>query len=249
MRLNGKLSFVNGVFSVYKPPGITSFGVVERLKHIITAGQSTESFYFDRRGRSGRWVKVGHGGTLDSSAEGVLVIGVGSGCKRLTQYLECDKVYVAGGVLGKTTNTLDSDGVYTDERPCDHVSRLHLEMALKSFEGKQRQIPPLYSALKFNGKRASDWAHEGMQKDMESKARTVNIMEITLRHFDLPMFEVKVKCSSGTYIRSLIRDIGIKLDTVAYVSLLCRTKQGQHDIKTALTQERWTHDNILSALR
>ena len=196
-------------------------------------------------------LKVGHGGTLDRFAEGVLVVGVAEGCKHLKKYLEGNKEYSAVGHLGKTTDTLDADGEITQEKPYGHVTESALRDTLASFVGRQTQVPPIYSALKQNGRRLSDLmrAGDGASIDLERKHRTITIYRIQLLSLSLPTFRILVECSSGTYIRSLVRDIGERLGTVAYLQHLCRTRQGQFRSKEALRESDWTTDKIRSALK
>ena len=236
---------LNGVFAVYKPPCITSSATVGRIKEILFKQEALVSPPSLPKLSK---VRVGHGGTLDKAAEGVLVIGVGRGCKKLKHYLHGEKDYVAVGVLGVSTDTLDSSGVVTAQLPYTHVSEPDLRLVLRSFIGEQKQVPPLYSALKFSGIRASDLARVGVAVDMKSKERTINIYSIELRNFELPVFEVYVRCSSGTYIRSLIQDIGLSLNCVAHLRHLCRTKHGEFGLEHALFEENWTFEDIKSCL-
>ena len=243
MKLTVKLFWLNGIFPVYKPSGITSSDVVGKLKCILSnQGTVKNTKYHIQK------YKVGHGGVLDKAAEGVLVIGVGQGTKKLSEYLTGDKSYNATGEFGVTTDTLDRDGTITDRKPFDFITQNDLIMTLKSFEGQQSQIPPLYSALKVKGRRVSDLARQGLEIDMKTKERSITIHCIALKRFELPIFEIEVSCSSGTYIRSLIRDIGQRLDTVAYMTHLCRTRQGRYLLAEALPQEKWTFDNVKGLL-
>ena len=220
---------------------MTSASAVAKLKYILSNQANNEYKKTNK-------VKVGHGGTLDMAAEGVLVIGVGDGTKALNEYIESDKVYVATGELGVTTDTLDSRGSVTDKKPFDHITRDDLISTLKSFEGHQSQIPPLYSALKIKGTRVSDLARKGVMVDMKIKERSITIHHINLKGFECPIFEIEASCSSGTYIRALIRDVGQKLNTVAYMTHLCRIGQGRFSLAEALRQEEWTYDNIIRLL-
>ena len=239
MKLTGKV-FWGSVFPVHKPSGLTSSDVVRRIKLIL-------SNHVRNTNQSKLVPRVGHGGTLDKGACGVLVIGVGDGCKELTQYLQCDKVYLATGILGTLTDTLDDSGNVIKQKSFSHVSENHLIATLKSFKGQQLQIPPLYSAVKVDGRRASDWARKGITVDLRSKEKTIVVYSIALKCFELPFFEFVVSCSSGTYIRCLVRDIGERLGTVACMKHLCRLKQGRYGLNEALNMEKWTFQNITDA--
>ena len=231
-----------GLFAVFKPPGLTSAAVTNTIRNVL-----------DRRPLEKRTkpLKVGHGGTLDRLAEGVLVIGVAEGCQHLKEYLEGSKEYDAIGYLGKTTDTLDADGQITQEKSYGHVTESLLRNTLASFVGEQTQVPPLYSALRQNGRRLSHLMRmgEGASIDLERKRRTVTIYKLRLLCVSLPTFRILVECSSGTYIRSLVRDIGDQLGTVAYLQHLCRTRQGQFYSNEALRESEWTFDKIQSALQ
>ena len=249
-------SSLKGIIAVHKPVGLTSSDVVNKIRttlerslkrtHDVSQSPPSESPPAKARQR-GRRIKVGHGGTLDKSAEGVLVIGIGDDCKKLHHYLHGDKTYVAMATLGQSTDTCDREGTVTKEKPYDHVTREKLEEVLETFKGEQEQTPPLFSALKFDGKRASDLAREGKTVDMSEKKRTVTISDIKLLSFASPDFKISVSCSSGTYVRSLVRDIGNKLETVAVLSGLTRTQQGIFAVSEALPQDRWTADDIAAA--
>ena len=228
-----------GIFSVYKPSGMSSATVVNNIRTILL-NNSLPKEHVDSTVK----IKVGHGGTLDRAAEGVLVIGVGNECKKLHHYLHGNKEYIAVGELGVSTDTLDADGKVTDKKPYNHVFESDLKLTLKSFEGKQSQIPPLFSALKISGERISDLARRGININMNSKQRTITVYSIHLRRLNLPQFEILVSCSSGTYIRSLVRDIALNLGTVAHLKHLCRTRQGNFHLEDALPIHRWTYEDF-----
>ncbi len=231
---------LNGLCPVYKPAGLTSSDVVQKIKRILVNQLQVRP----------RDLKVGHGGTLDRDAEGVLVIGIGSGCKQLTRFLHCNKVYVATGMFGVTTDTLDISGTVTDQKPFDHVSESNLIKILKSFKGQSLQVPPVYSAVKFNGVRVSDLARSGINTiDMKSKEKSITIHSIALsKRPSFPLFDFIVSCSSGTYIRSLIRDIAERLNTVACMKHLCRIKQGPYGMNSVLRPDEWTYVRIRDSL-
>lgn len=220
---------------MYKPPGFTSAEVTNILQGVISRMSSP---------KVNKRLKIGHGGTLDKGAEGVLVIGVGEDCKQLSSYLHGNKSYTTIGCLGIATTTYDADGAVTDTCSYGHVTEGNLRNVICSFKGEQLQTPPLYSALKFNGRRASDLARKGHPIDMATKKRLVTIHEIELLQFMQPDFKMSVSCSSGTYIRSLVHDIGIICGTGAFVKSLSRTRQGPFTIDEALTKEYWILEHL-----
>ena len=196
---------------------------------------------------------MGHGGTLDKFAEGVLVIGLGKDCKKLSSFLhKVDKGYTVIGVLGVATDTLERSGNVTEEKPWEHVTKQDLEKVLVNFQGEIMQVPPLYSALKSGGKRFSDRAREasaqGIECDVTPEPRQVTIHSLAVTDFNPPRFTIEVSCGSGTYMRSLVRDIGTKLGTVAHIEYLCRTHQGPFSIVDALCQSKWTVSDIGAAI-
>ena len=262
---------VRGMFAVYKPSGMTSAAVTNTLKKtllqvplptrevgsreavdcreappgndVTTTGPPVAG---ERRGRNAKRLKLGHGGTLDSMAEGVLVVALGEDCRRLAGFLAGDKCYEAGGELGRSTDTLWHDGTVTDERPYAHVTREDLKCALESFVGEIHQTPPVYSALKLDGRRLSDWARQGVIVSPQS--RRVTIHSLALLEFESPRFKISVSCSSGTYVRSLVRDIGLRVGSVAHMVHLCRTKQGPFTQEGALRRQDWTMEGMQQAV-
>ena len=226
-----------GIFAVYKPAGVTSAAVTNRIKRILLQ-QS------DHKGK----LKVGHGGTLDRQAEGVLVIGIGEDCKKLQQFLHGEKSYESVGELGKATDTLDNDNSsIVEEKAYDHIMRDDLERVVESFRGEMIQTPPVYSALKLDGRRLSDWAREGII--IPPKPRHISIHSISLVEFYPPHFKIRVCCSAGTYIRSLIHEVGLELGTVAHTVHLCRTGQGPFTLKNALQESQWNVKDIQGAIQ
>ena len=181
------------------------------------------------------------------------MIGVGEDCKRLSTFLhDVDKGYTVTGKLGVATTTLDGSGEVTEEKPWEHISKENLEKALVDFQGEISQVPPLYSALKVDGKRLSDHAREasarGVECEVMPQARVINIHSISLTEFNPPHFTIEVLCGSGTYMRSLVQDIGTKLGTVAHTVHLCRTQHGLFTLEDALCKSKWTISDIESAI-
>ncbi len=205
-----------GFLNIYKPKGITSFDVVYKLRKIFGIK------------------KIGHAGTLDPLADGVLPVAVGN-ASRLLEYLEGDKSYEAKIFFGANSTTYDDEGEKTVV--CEaNFSKEDFMRALPKFIGKIKQIPPIYSAIKVGGKKLYELARKG-QGDIELKPRDVEIYSIELLEFKLPYATISVSCSSGTYIRSLAHDLGLELKTGAYIKELKRTSSNGFDIKSAVKIE------------
>eukprot|EP00128_Syssomonas_multiformis_P001593 Colp12_sorted_trinity150504_noHs@3384 len=228
---------LHGVFAIHKPVGFTSADAVNVVKRIF-------------REETGTQVKVGHGGTLDKDAEGVLVLGIGQGCRILPEYLGGSKGYRASGLLGEERDTYDASGEVVATSACDHVTESSLKEALASFVGESQQTPPVYSALKHNGKRLSDLARAGKEVDVAAKARSVTVYTAAVISCEGPKFEIELESSSGFYVRSLVHDLGLKLGTHAHMTHLLRTKQGDFKLgPESLKKEEWTVENIKRVLK
>lgn len=221
-----------GFLNIYKSKGMTSHDVVSVLRRITKIRQ------------------IGHTGTLDPFAEGVLPICIGK-ATRLIEYLADDKTYIATVRFGQNTDTYDIEGKIT-EKFNKKVTETEIATILKQFKGKIEQIPPIYSAIKVNGKKLYEYAREG--KKVEIKPRGVNIYQIELKSFDKinQIAEIYVKCSKGTYIRSLGYDIGKKLGCGAYLSKLIRVQVGCFGINESIKIENLTlktvNDNLIYPL-
>lgn len=208
-----------------KPYGRTSFYVVGRVRYLLCKKLGIKK------------LKVGHAGTLDPLATGVLVICTGKAAKRIEDIQMLPKEYVATLQLGATTPTYDL------ERPIDatysiaHISQQMVEQTLQRFVGTIEQVPPAFSACKVNGSRAYLLARKG--KDTNLKAKTIVIREIELLHYDLPQIIIRVACGKGTYIRSLARDIGQALKSGAHLTALRRTKVGNYNADDCLSLEQF----------
>lgn len=205
---------MDGMINVYKESGFTSHDVVAKLRGIL------------------KMKKIGHTGTLDPEAVGVLPVCIGKGTKLCDLLADRTKTYQAVLRLGVSTDTEDMTGQVLEERPVN-VSEEEVKAAVLSFVGKQEQIPPMYSALKVNGKKLYELAREGQV--IERKARAIEIFEITIDEMELPLVTFTVSCSKGTYIRSLCRDIGEKLGTLGAMEHLVRTRVGEFLLEDALT--------------
>ena len=205
---------LDGIIVVNKEAGFTSNDVVAKMRGIC------------------RQKKVGHTGTLDPDATGVLPVCLGSGTKLCDMLAERDKEYVAELLLGVSTDTQDLSGTVLSERPVEVTEEAARE-ALMSFVGPYDQVPPMYSALKVNGKKLYELAREG--KEVERKARRVEILELEIIEMKLPVIKFRVVCTKGTYIRTLCADAGEKLGCGAAMKSLRRTRVGRFTLAQALT--------------
>lgn len=244
-----------GLLAVDKPLGLTSQDVVGRIRRIIEQDAKARGVQDHRKRRRKPWTKVGHGGTLDPLATGVLVIGVGRGTKNLQQYLIGTKAYQAGIELGFQTTTLDLDpkGEIVGREDFDHVSKDLILDILPKFRGNIEQIPPIFSALKKGGKKLYELGREGKTAEdvlIEPRQVQIHALEpVWKEEDDLPKtFGIDVECGGGTYIRSLVRDIGTTLGTLATMTSLQRTKQGVFRLEHCLEENDWTVENICKAI-
>ena len=208
---------MDGIIVINKPIGCTSYNIVYRVKKIFKE-------------------KVGHTGTLDPLATGVLPILIGKGTKLSNYLMEHDKEYIATLKLGKKTDTLDAEGEVIEEREVDDniFNKDKIDEVLNKFIGKIEQIPPLYSAIKVNGKKLYEYARKG--KQVEIKPREIEIYQIELISIlpEKQEIQYKVHCSKGTYIRKLSEDIAEKLGTVGFMKELRRTRVGDFCIEQAI---------------
>lgn len=205
----------DGIINVYKEKDFTSFDVVAKLRKIL--GQK----------------KVGHTGTLDPAAEGVLPVCAGKGTKLCDMLTDHDKTYRATLLLGVVTDTQDTTGTVLSETETDGLSEESVREAILSFVGDYNQVPPMYSALKVNGKKLYELAREG--KVVERKARPVRIYDIVIESINLPEVVMTVSCSKGTYIRTLCHDIGEKLQVGGCMKELLRTRVGRFSLEGSRT--------------
>ena len=208
---------MNGIILVDKPQGWTSHDVVAKLRGI----------YQQRR--------IGHSGTLDPMATGVLAVFLGRGTRAVELCENDEKEYVAELLLGTVTNTQDITGEVLEQHPVE-VSRQQLEAVLEQFLGPQQQIPPMYSAVKIGGKKLYELARKG--QSVERKPRSIVIHELELCDFDGKTARIRVVCSKGTYIRTLCHDIGAALGTGGCLSSLRRTRAGGFSIEDCVTMEQ-----------
>lgn len=211
------MDFVSGeVIGIDKPLGWTSFDAVKRLRGALQRRLHVKKF------------KVGHAGTLDPLATGVLIICTGRATRRIDELQTGEKEYVATIRLGATTPSFDLETEIDQTFPWEHITSELVEQTLPRFTGHIMQVPPVFSAVKVDGKRAYNLARKG--KDVELKAKPLEIKELELLECSLPEIKVRIVCSKGTYIRALARDLGEALKTGAHLTALRRTRVG--DIST-----------------
>lgn len=209
---------IHGVINIYKEPGYTSHDVVAKLRGIL------------------KQKKIGHTGTLDPAAEGVLPVCLGKGTRLCDMLTEKTKTYRAVMLLGVETDTQDTTGTvlkrYPAEELCQMLTEEKVRETAESFIGPYEQIPPMYSALKINGRKLCDLAREGVV--VERKARPVEILSLDIESMELPRVTMTVCCSKGTYIRTLCHDIGERLGCGACMEHLVRTQSGMFHIEDSL---------------
>ena len=197
----------------------TSFDVVRKIRNITKSK------------------KVGHAGTLDPLASGLLIICTGKHTKKINEFLNLDKTYTGRFVIGSTTPSHDLETEIENTKSISGINKNEVEKIVNSFLGIQLQRPPKYSAVKIDGKRAYELARK--EQDFKIKEKEIKINEFKILNFSSPVIEFYISCSKGTYIRSLARDIGLKLGCGAYLSELRRTKIGNFDVDDASTIEEF----------
>jgi tRNA pseudouridine55 synthase len=221
---------MDGLLLVDKPKTWTSFDVVAKVRGTLKKAGVTKP-------------KVGHTGTLDPLATGLLVLTLGSYCKRAQEFSKLDKVYEVELELGKTSTTDDAEGELTEiENRKPEIGKV--EEVLQTFVGNIQQIPPAFSAIKVDGKRAYKLAREG--KEVKLEARPVTIHSINNVTYNYPHVTFTAHVSSGTYIRSLVHDIGDKLQTGAYMTGLSRTKVGEFSLAKAISIDEAVSNGIVA---
>ena len=206
---------IHGVINIHKEKGYTSHDVVAKLRGIV--GQK----------------KIGHTGTLDPDATGVLPVCLGKATKLCDMLTDKNKTYETVMLLGKVTDTQDISGTVLSEPATDMLNEETVKTAILSFVGDYMQVPPMYSALKVNGKKLYELAREGVE--VERKARPVTILDIEIKEINLPRVRMEVFCSKGTYIRTLCHDIGEKLGCGACMEELIRTRVSRFNLEDSLT--------------
>ncbi len=210
------------VILIDKPLRWTSFDVVKKLKYAIKAK------------------KIGHAGTLDPLATGLLILCTEKMTKQIDSYQAQEKEYTGTLVLGKTTPSVDLETEIDAEYPTEHITNEKINEAAQKLTGEIQQVPPIFSAIRIDGKRAYHKARKGKtEADVEIKPRTVKISEFEITNIRFPEVDFRVVCSKGTYIRSLVRDFGVLLESGAYMSALCRTRIGEFWLKDAHSIEEF----------
>lgn len=223
---------IDGILIVDKELGITSYDVIRKLKRIFEKNQ-----------------KIGHAGTLDPLASGLLIVLLGKATKMMNTFHSYEKVYEVTAQLGFCTDTQDMEGsVLTRDESNREPSRDEMEKIIEdNLIGDISQIPPIYSAKKIEGKKAYDLAREG--KEVVLKPTTISVSQFEVYEYEYPMFKCKIKCSTGTYIRTLIHDLGLKLGTYATTKELRRVSIGSFDVKESVLSKDITDENSENILR
>jgi tRNA pseudouridine55 synthase len=208
-----------------KPLYWTSFDLVNRIRGMIRSNLGIKK------------IKVGHAGTLDPLATGLMIVCTGKFTKKIEEYSNLDKEYIATIHLGETTPSFDLETTPDEKYPTDHITPGLIQKVLDGFKGEQQQIPPMYSAKFIDGKRAYEYARKGV--DMKLEPVKVFFREIELIDFTFPDVKIRIICSKGTYIRSFARDFGKELGSGAYLSALQRSSIGHYELKGA-----WSIENF-----
>jgi tRNA pseudouridine55 synthase len=220
---NGKVLLID------KELNWTSFDVVNKIRIVLRNHLGIKA------------IKVGHAGTLDPLATGLVIVCTGKATKKIEEFVGLDKEYIASIKLGETTPSFDLETEIDSRYPVDHVDEKNILRVFEEFTGELDQVPPLYSAKYVEGTRAYELARKG--KDIQLKPNRVRIVNIQLISFDLPVVKLKVLCSKGTYIRSLARDIGETLNCGAHLTELRRTRIGNYTVTDAFTLKEY-EENI-----
>jgi len=213
------------VFLLDKPLGWTSFNVVSSIRY-----QMKKITGLKRN-------KVGHAGTLDPLATGLLIICTGKATKQIEKYQAQEKEYTGSFFLGATTPCFDKEKEEDHIFPTDHITEEMIHETTQAFLGVQEQVPPVFSAIKIKGKRAYDYARQ--DEEVVIKPKTIEIKEFEITNIRMPEVDFRVVCSKGTYIRSFARDFGLKLNSGAYLTALRRTKIGDFSVDDALTPDEF----------
>ena len=217
------VEFVEGeIILINKDLEWTSFDVVNKIRHLIS------------RALGRKKVKVGHAGTLDPLATGLLIIATGKSTKKLQDFLKKDKTYIAEIKFGESTPSYDGETEVNETCDFAHITKEKLQSIIdEKFTGNIKQLPPMYSAVKINGKKAYEYARKGKEKEI--KPRNVTIFRMEILAFNLPTVKILIECSSGTYIRSLAHDLGKEMGSCAYLTGLERVRINGYSVENALT--------------
>ncbi len=207
-------------YLINKPKFWTSFDVVKKLKNL------------------GQFKKIGHAGTLDPLATGLLILCVGKYTKKIDYFQELPKTYEGSFILGKTTPSIDLETEIDKEYPTNHITKEGIIDCAFSFVGYSKQLPPIYSAVKLNGERLYKHARAGVKDaELEIKWREINVYSFDIIEITMPEVKFKISCTKGTYIRSIVRDFGQKLNSGAYLNSLIRTKIGEYSVENSMSIE------------
>ncbi len=215
------------IILIDKPLTWSSFQAVNKIKHCI---KFHSSLIVDNQKVK---PKIGHAGTLDPLATGLLIMCTGKKTKEINTFMDLTKEYTGTFFMGATTPCYDLEKAIDQTFPIEHITNDMLLQTAQQFMGDQLQVPPLFSAVMVNGKRAYNLAREG--KEVELKARPIHIFEFELTEIALPSVSFRIVCSKGTYIRSIARDFGLSLQSGAHLTALRRTKIGDFDVKDAIS--------------
>lgn len=217
-------NFVEGEILLFdKPLDWTSFDVVSKVRYLLCNNLGIKK------------LKVGHAGTLDPKATGLVVLCTGKATKRIESIQAQEKEYIATIKLGATTPSFDLESDEDHFFETKHITINLIEEKIKEFLGEIDQVPPIFSAIRVNGKRAFDYARGG--QELELKSRKIQIDAIKIVNFELPFLTLKVNCGKGTYIRSLARDLGLSLESGAYLTALRRTRIGENRVEDGFNLE------------
>ncbi len=214
---------ISGILIINKPTGPTSHDIVDKVRRITSIR------------------KVGHAGTLDPFAEGILIVLIGKATKSQAKFMKMSKTYLATLRFGATSDTYDKTGKIQETYNNQTISKLQIQNILKTFIGETKQTPPAFSAIKINGKKAYELARQGIKPDL--KPRKIKIYNIKLLNYKWPYLKIEVKCGKGTYIRSLANDIGKNIGYGAYLEKLIRTKIGKFNLAKAVKIDKLNSQN------
>ncbi len=223
--------YTGEVLLIDKPLGWSSFQAVNKLKHGIKNHPS-----FIHEGNKIK-PKIGHAGTLDPLATGLLIVCTGKKTKEIESFMGLTKEYTGTFFIGATTPCFDLEKEIDKTFPTEHISKEVILQTAKTFLGKQEQVPPLFSAVMVNGKRAYEHARAG--DDIELKPKQIELFEFEITDVQMPIVSFRIVCSKGTYIRSIARDFGLALNSGAHLTSLRRTKIGKFDVKDAVSPEEF----------
>jgi len=220
------MNFLEGEVLLFnKPLFWTSFDLVNKVRNMIRSSLGIKK------------IKVGHAGTLDPLASGLMIICTGRATKKIDEFRDLDKEYVATIHLGETTPSFDLETATDKQFPTNHITEELVKEVLRGFTGEQKQLPPMYSAKLIDGKRAYEFARQGIEKELTPV--TVFFREIELLSFGMPETRIRMVCSKGTYVRSFARDLGLALGSGSYLSALERTAIGSFHVTNAYSLENF----------